>query len=259
MEHFIVTQISHHGYLAIFVMMILESACVPIPSEAIMLFGGALAGGLTVAGVHVRLNIVGVALAGTAGNLVGALVAYAVGRVGGRPLIERWGRYLLIRPKELDRADQFFARRGSAAILIGRVVPVVRTFISLPAGIAEVPIGAFGLLTVVGTLPWTFGLAGAGESLASNWSSVSKAFTTISIAIGYRWLRVDAVFAFWAAYIVTRPLGASIADGLGKAKDLSGVGYGDGTVAIVFAALIAVGVVYLAISKVDVQAAAAVP
>lgn len=184
MEHFIVTQISRHGYLAIFVMMILESACVPIPSEAIMLFGGALAGGLTVAGVHVSLNVVGVALAGTAGNLVGALVAYGVGRVGGRPLIERWGRYLLVRPRELDRADRFFARRGSAAILIGRVVPVVRTFISLPAGIAEVPVASFSVLTVIGTLPWTFGLALAGESLASNWSSVSKAFTPISIVVG---------------------------------------------------------------------------
>jgi membrane protein DedA with SNARE-associated domain len=183
-EHFIVTQISHHGYLAIFLMMILESACVPIPSEAIMLFGGALAGGLTVAGVHVSLNVVAVALAGTAGNLVGALVSYGVGRVGGRPLIERWGRYLLVRPKELDRADRFFDRRGSVAILIGRVVPVVRTFISLPAGIAEVPVVSFGVLTVIGTLPWTFGLAIAGESLASNWSSVSKAFTPISIVVG---------------------------------------------------------------------------
>lgn len=184
MEHFVVTQISRHGYLAIFVLMIFESACVPIPSEAIMLFGGALAGGLTVAGVHVHLNVVGVALAGTAGNLVGALVAYGVGRVGGRALIERWGRYVLLRPHELDRAERFFARRGSLAVLVGRVVPVVRTFISLPAGIAEVPVGSFSALTVVGTLPWTFGLALAGDSLASSWRSVSNAFTPISIVVG---------------------------------------------------------------------------
>lgn len=194
MEHLVVTQISRHGYLAIFVLMIFESACVPIPSEAIMLFGGALAGGLTLAGVDVHLNLVGVALAGTAGNLVGALVAYGVGRVGGRPLIERWGRYVLLRPRELDRAERFFARRGFTAILVGRVVPVVRTFISLPAGIAEVPVVAFGGLTVLGTLPWTFGLAAAGDSLASNWQSVSNAFTPISIAVG---VLLAAAIAWW--------------------------------------------------------------
>lgn len=184
MEHFVVDQIGSHGYLAIFVLMILESACIPIPSEAIMLFGGALAGGLTLAGVSVHLDIIGVGLAGTAGNLVGGLVAYAVGRVGGRPLIERWGRYVLLRPHELDRAERFFERRGSAAIFFGRMVPVVRTFISLPAGIAEVPVGSFALLTTLGTLPWTFGLAIAGDSVASNWKSVSNAFTPISIVVG---------------------------------------------------------------------------
>ena len=184
MEHLVVDQISQHGYLAIFVLMVLESACIPIPSEVIMLFGGALAGGLTLAGVHVQLNTIGVGLAGTAGNLVGALLAYAVGRVGGRPLIERWGRYVLLRPHELDRAERFFDRRGKAAIFFGRMVPVVRTFISLPAGIAEVPVVPFAVLTGLGTLPWTFGLAIAGDSLASNWKSVSNAFTPISIVVG---------------------------------------------------------------------------
>ena len=184
MEHLVVDQISQHGYLAIFVLMVLESACIPIPSEVIMLFGGALAGGLTLAGVHVQLNIIGVGLAGTAGNLVGVLLAYAVGRVGGRPLIERWGRYVLLRPHELDRAERFFDRRGKAAIFFGRMVPVVRTFISLPAGIAEVPVVPFAVLTGLGTLPWTFGLAIAGDSLASNWKSVSNAFTPISIVVG---------------------------------------------------------------------------
>ena len=184
MEHLVVDQISQHGYLAIFVLMVLESACIPIPSEVIMLFGGALVGGLTLAGVHVQLNTIGVGLAGTAGNLVGALLAYAVGRVGGRPLIERWGRYVLLRPHELDRAERFFDRRGKAAIFFGRMVPVVRTFISLPAGIAEVPVVPFAVLTGLGTLPWTFGLAIAGDSLASNWKSVSNAFTPISIVVG---------------------------------------------------------------------------
>lgn len=184
MEHLVVDQISQHGYLAIFVLMLLESACIPIPSEVIMLFGGALAGGLTLSGVDVHLNIIAVGLAGTAGNLVGALLAYAVGRVGGRPLIERWGRYVLLRPHELDRADRFFQRRGAWAIFLGRMVPVVRTFISLPAGIAEVPVVRFAVLTTLGTLPWTFGLAIAGDSLASNWKSVANAFVPISIVVG---------------------------------------------------------------------------
>ncbi len=184
MEHFVVDQISSHGYLAIFVLMVLESACIPIPSEAIMLFGGALAGGLTLAGVHVELDIVAVGLAGTAGNLVGALLAYAVGRIGGRPLIERWGRFVLLRAHELDRAERFFDRRGKPAIFFGRMVPVVRTFISLPAGIAEVPVVTFATLTALGTLPWTFGLAIAGDSLASNWQSVADAFTPISFVVG---------------------------------------------------------------------------
>ena len=184
MEHLVVEQISRHGYLAIFLLMVLESACIPIPSEAIMLFGGALAGGLTIAGVNVHLNVVAVALVGTVGNLVGALVAYSVGRIGGRPLIERWGRFVLLRPHELDRAERFFDRRGASAIFVGRMVPVVRTFISLPAGIAEVPVVPFAVLTFLGTLPWTFGLAIAGDSLASNWQSVSNAFTPISIVVG---------------------------------------------------------------------------
>lgn len=198
MEHLVIDQISRHGYLAIFVLMVLESACIPIPSEVIMLFGGALAGGLTLAGVHVHLNIFGVGFAGAAGNLVGALLAYSVGRIGGRPLIERWGRFVLLRPHELDRADRFFDRRGAAAIFLGRMVPVVRTFISLPAGIAEVPVIPFAVLTALGTLPWTFGLAIAGDSLASNWQSVAHAFTPISIVVG---VLLVGVIAWW---IVTR-------------------------------------------------------
>lgn len=155
MEHFLVTQIDQHGYLAVLLLMTLESACVPIPSEVVMLFGGALAGGLVIAGVHLQLNVAGVALAGAAGNLIGSLIAYAVGRYAGRAAIERWGRWVRIRPHDLDRADAFFERRGDLAVLVGRVLPVVRTFISLPAGIARVPVVRFAVLTTIGSLPWT--------------------------------------------------------------------------------------------------------
>lgn len=184
MEHFVVTQVGRHGYLAVFFLMVLESACIPVPSEVVMLFGGALAGGAVVAGVHLHLNVVAVALAGAAGNLVGSWIAYTVGRVGGRPLIERWGRYVLLRPHELDRAERFFARRGQVAVLVGRVLPVVRTFISLPAGVAEMPLVSFSALTLLGSLPWTFALAFAGDALAANWRSVSNVFTPVSIVVG---------------------------------------------------------------------------
>ncbi|MDQ6837851.1 MAG: DedA family protein [Actinomycetota bacterium] len=194
MEHFVTTQIVSHGYLAVLVLMILESACIPIPSEVIMLFGGALAGGLKLSGVQPHLNVVVVALAGAAGNLIGSLIAYEVGRRGGRPLIEHWGRRILIRRHDLDRAERFFVRRGDAAVLIGRVLPVIRTFISLPAGIAKMPLVRFSVLTLVGSLPWTFALALVGDAVARNWSTVSADFTYVTVVIG---LVVVAVIARW--------------------------------------------------------------
>ena len=194
MTHYLTTQISHHGYVAVFVLMLLESACIPIPSEVIMLFGGALAGGLLASGGHAHVNLVGIGLAGAVGNLAGALVAYAVGRAGGRPLLERYGRYLLIRPGHLDRTEVFFARRGDVAVLVGRVLPVVRTFISLPAGVAEMPLGRFSLYSLLGSLPWTFALAGVGYAVAASWDSVASAFTYASVAIG---VVAVALIAWW--------------------------------------------------------------
>ncbi len=201
MEHLVVSQISRHGYLAIFLLMVLESACIPIPSEAVMLFGGALAGGVVLAGVHVHLNVIAVALAGTAGNLIGSWIAYGVGRIGGRPLIEHYGKYVLLRPHDLDRAERFFERYGTPAVLISRVLPVVRPFISLPAGIAEMPLGTFSVLTVLGSLPWTFALALAGDAVAANWKSVSSAFTPISLVVG-------ALIVIAIAWWVFRRLGS---------------------------------------------------
>lgn len=183
MTHFLTTEIAHHGYLAVFLLMIVESACIPIPSELIMLFGGALAGGLLATGGHAQVSLLGIGLIGALGNLVGALIAYGVGRAGGRPLLERWGRYVLVRSDHLDKAEAFFARRGAPAVLVGRVLPVIRTFISLPAGVAEMPVGRFTLYTLLGSLPWTFALAGAGYAVVAHWHAVEDAFTPISIAI----------------------------------------------------------------------------
>ena len=184
MEHFIVSEISRHGYLAIFVLMTLESACIPIPSEAIMLFGGALTAGVTIAGVTGHLNVVAVGLLGVAGNLVGSIMTYYLGRTGGRALIDKWGRYMLLRHKDLDRAEAFFKKRGEVAVLVGRILPVVRTFISLPAGIAEMPIYRFALFTLLGCLPWVFALTYIGRSVAGNWQTISSYFTPISLLFG---------------------------------------------------------------------------
>ena len=125
--------IATYGYAAVFLLMVAESACIPVPSELIMTFGGALAAG-AVPGTS--LNLAGVIIAGVAGNVVGSYIAWAVGRYGGQPALRRWGRRLRLREHDLDRANRWFARYGPRAVLIGRVLPVVRTFISLPAGIA---------------------------------------------------------------------------------------------------------------------------
>ena len=169
MQHLIAT----YGYVAIFLLMVAESACIPVPSELIMTFGGALAAG-AVPGTG--LNLAGVILAGTAGNVAGSYIAWAAGRYGGQPLLRRWGRRLGIREHDLDRATRWFDRYGPRAVLIGRLLPVVRTFISLPAGIAGMDPLRFGIYTTIGCIPWTAALAAAGYAVGKNWDSIVKGF-----------------------------------------------------------------------------------
>ena len=186
MEHLITDTILQYGLLAIFVLMALESACIPIPSEITMLFGGALANASFVASLGAEgqhLNFVAVGLAGTFGNLVGSWIAWGVGWRGGRPLIERWGRYVFLRKHELDRAEVWFDRHGEAAVFVSRLLPVIRTFISLPAGIAEMRFLRFSVYTFLGCLPWTFALAALGYLLGSQWHVVDKFLRPISIVI----------------------------------------------------------------------------
>jgi membrane protein DedA with SNARE-associated domain len=186
MEHLITDYVLHYGYLAVFVLMVLESACIPVPSEVTMLFGGALANSafLTSLGQQGRhLNFVVVALVGTIGNLVGSWIAWGVGYRGGRPLIERWGRYVLLREHELDRAEVWFQRHGQTAVLVSRLLPVVRTFISLPAGIAEMPFARFSLYTFLGCLPWTFALTAVGYALGGQWNVVERYLRPVSYAV----------------------------------------------------------------------------
>ena len=183
MTGFLTDQIAAHGYIAVFVLMVLESACIPVPSEAVMTFGGALAGGLLASDHQAHVNLVGIGLAGALGNLIGSWIAYAVGRYAGPAFVERWGRYVFLRPHHLRRAEEFFDHHGSSAVLIGRVLPVVRTFISLPAGVARMRLLPFSVYTLVGSLPWTFALAYAGYALVDHWDSVSTYLTPISVVI----------------------------------------------------------------------------
>lgn len=169
MQHFIAS----YGYAAIFLLMLLESACIPVPSELIMTFGGALAAG-AVPGTG--LNLAGVIIAGVAGNVAGSYVAWAVGRYGGQTALRRWGRRLRVRDHELERAGQWFDRYGPRAVLIGRLLPVVRTFISLPAGLAGMDPVRFGIYTTLGCIPWTAALACAGYVVGANWHSIVDAF-----------------------------------------------------------------------------------
>jgi len=169
MQHFIAS----YGYMAIFLLMVAESACIPIPSELIMTLGGALAAG-AVPGSH--LNLLGVIAAGVAGNVVGSYIAWALGRYGGQAALRRWGGRIWLREHDLDRATAWFDRHGPKAVLIGRLLPVVRTFISLPAGIAGMDPVRFGVYTTIGCIPWTAALAWAGYAVGANWQSVVSGF-----------------------------------------------------------------------------------
>jgi membrane protein DedA with SNARE-associated domain len=145
-------------------LMAAESVCIPLPSEVIMPFAGYLAS-------TGRFSLVLVATVGALGCNIGSTLAYAVGAHGGRSLVERWGHYILLDPGDLDRADRFFQRFGSLAVLIGRLLPVVRTFIALPAGIARMPMLPFQLYTFIGSWPWCYALAYAGYLLGEHWQN----------------------------------------------------------------------------------------
>lgn len=187
LERFITDSIGAFGYLAIFVLMTLESALIPVPSEVTMVFGGFLVS-------RGELSLVWVGLLGAVGNVVGSWIAYSVGLRGGRPLADRWGRYVFLRKKELDRAEVWFERRGELAVFVGRLLPVVRTFISFPAGVARMPMVRFSVYTFLGSLIWSYALAWAGFELGENWRTLLDYGTPISIGIG---IAVAGLGAWW--------------------------------------------------------------
>ncbi|ABF40960.1 DedA [Candidatus Koribacter versatilis Ellin345] len=161
---FIIHVISSTGYLGVMLLMAIESACIPLPSEVIMPFSGYL--------VYTgRFQLLWVATAGAIGCNVGSVIAYEIGYVGGRPLVNRWGRFILLNHHDLDRAEQFFKRFGDITVLVARLLPVVRTFIALPAGIAKMPRLRFHVYTFVGSWPWCFLLAYVGMKLGERWET----------------------------------------------------------------------------------------
>lgn len=180
LTHLLTHLLTQYGYLAVFVLMLAESACIPVPSEVIMMFGGAMAAG---AFSDAPPSLIGVVAAGVLGNVAGSYLAWAVGKYAGQATIARWGRRIGIREHEIDRAVAWFERHGPVAVLVGRVIPVIRTFISLPAGFANMPASQFGLYTVLGCIPWTAALGIAGYALGANWETVANDFHGPTYAI----------------------------------------------------------------------------
>jgi membrane protein DedA with SNARE-associated domain len=159
---FIVATISALGYSGVVLLMAIESACIPLPSEIIMPFSGYLVS-------RGELSLWGVGVAGAVGCVLGSLVAYWVGMYGGRPLIEKYGRYILLSRHDLDLADRWFAKYGEAIVFVSRLLPAIRTFIAFPAGVARMNLTKFIIYTFAGSLPWCLGLAYVGQKLGEQW------------------------------------------------------------------------------------------
>ena len=174
---FIIGTISALGYGGIVLLMAIESACIPLPSEIIMPFSGYLV-------FTGQMQLWAVALAGASGCVLGSLLAYWLGAVGGRPLVEKYGRYVLISHHDLDLADRWFQRHGDITIFIGRLLPVVRTFIAFPAGVARMPLWRFNLYTFAGSFIWCWALAWIGMQLGQNWNTLGVYFHRFDALIG---------------------------------------------------------------------------
>ncbi len=164
------------GYFGVFIGMTLESTGIPLPSEVIMPFAGYVAS-------TGKLTLAGVAVAGATGCLIGSLIGYAVGLYGGRPLLERYGKYFLMRKKDIDSAHEWFERHGELAVFTSRMLPVVRAFISYPAGFAKMDIKKFSVYSFLGSLVWCFALAYIGFVLGRNWDAVRGTFGYLDVVV----------------------------------------------------------------------------
>jgi membrane protein DedA with SNARE-associated domain len=183
--------IGDYGLYAVFLLMFVD-AVLPAASELVMVYGGAVAAGafagsdVTLFGREIESTgwaYVAIALAGTIGYTLGSIAGWAIGLYGGRPYLERHGRWLHVTPEKLDKTDAWFERYGDATVFVTRMLPVVRSFVSIPAGIGEMPLGRYTVLTFLGTLPWCFGLAAVGVALGSQWEEFHESFRYADYAI----------------------------------------------------------------------------
>lgn len=197
--------IGDYGLYAVFILMFVD-AVLPAASELVMVYAGAIAAGafpgssVTFLGSEIESTgwaYVAIATAGTVGYTLGSVLGWAIGLYGGRPYLERHGRWLHVTPAKLDKADEWFERYGDMTVLVSRMLPVVRSFVSIPAGIGEMPLVRYTVLTFVGTVPWCFGLAGVGLALGSNWERFHEAFRYADYAI-------VALVAAAVAYVLYR-------------------------------------------------------
>jgi len=186
---FIVATISTLGYSGVVLLMAIESACIPLPSEIIMPFSGYLVS-------TGEMNLWGVAIAGAVCCVLGSLVAYWVGMYGGRPFIEKYGRYILLSRHDLDIADRWFAKHGEIIVFVSRLLPAIRTFIAFPAGVARMNLPRFVIYTFAGSLPWCLGLAYVGQKLGEQWDkddTLKTWFHRFDFLIGI----AGALFIIW--------------------------------------------------------------
>jgi membrane protein DedA with SNARE-associated domain len=183
--------IGDYGLYAVFLLMFVD-ALLPAASELVMVYAGAVAVGafsgsaVTLFGREIETTgwaYVAIALAGTVGYTLGSVAGWAIGLYGGRPYLERHGRWLHVTPEKLDKADDWFERYGDATVFVTRMLPLVRSFVSIPAGIGEMPLGRYTVLTFLGTIPWCFGLAAVGLALGSQWERFHEAFRYADYAI----------------------------------------------------------------------------
>ena len=171
------------GLPAIFLLMALSCACIPVPSEVVLLFAGFAVADPTQSAAEHHLTIVGVVAAALAGSMVGSWIAYGVGRAGRLEMLERHGHLLHMGPSQIARADRFFARYGDATVLLGRLIPFLRAFVSLPAGVSGMRVVRFSVLTLIGSLPWIIALTVVGYEVGGDWTSIRKGFEYVDYAV----------------------------------------------------------------------------
>jgi membrane protein DedA with SNARE-associated domain len=198
--------IQHYGYFGLFVLSVLSSACVPIPSEVAFGFAGALCTAAVTG--HVQFSLWAVILVGTLGSLVGSIIAYEVGRSAGRTIVDRWGKWILLSHRDLDNTEKWFATYGAVSVLVCRVLPFVRSFISVPAGVAEMKRVRFAVLTTIGSAAWVTLNASLGYAAGKNWKHYSRDFHAAELPIIILVVLL-VVGAFWHRWRTVRRYNAA--------------------------------------------------